>query len=490
MSFDAAVVGSGPNGLAAAVALALAGRRVVVYERGATVGGSARTAEITLPGFRHDLCSAIHPMAAASPFLSLLPLDRHGLRWLRSPAVVAHPFDAAPAVRMVQDPVVTAETLGADRAAYPDIVAPFLAGWTDLARDGLAPLGVPRRPVLMARFGVHAFLPTTVLNATIFRDPRTRAFFAGHAAHSLLPLDRSPSAAVGLMLLLAGHAVGWPFPEGGAQAIPDALAGLLGALGGVVRTGVHVQRLEEVETQGPVVFETGPRTLAAICGDALPAGYRERLARYRYGPGAFKVDWALDGPIPWADPACAQAATVHLGGDEAALVRSERAAWSGEHVDAPFLIVAQPGAFDPTRAPAGRTTAWAYCHVPSGSTVDRTAVIEAQIERFAPGFRDRILARVSTGPAALEAYNPDYVGGDVNGGAADLDQLFTRPVARLDPYSTPNPRIFLGSASTPPGGGVHGMAGWYAARSALGLPLTAPVAEEVAGELKRAGVAT
>lgn len=472
--FDAAVVGSGPNGLAAAIALAQAGRSVVVYEGAATIGGSARTAPLTLPGFRHDVCSSIHPMAAGSPFFATLPLADHGLRWLRSPAVVAHPLPGEPAVLQHRDPVRTAETLGRDARAYPGLVAPFVERWSELSRDGMAPLGLPASPVLLARFGLHAMLPTTVLARAIFRDERTRAFFAGHAAHSVLPLERSPSAAVGLMLLLAGHAVGWPFPQGGAQAIVDALAGVLRAAGGVIRTGVSVTTLDEVETDGPVLFETSPGALADIAGEALPAAFAARLRRFRWGPGAFKVDWALDGPIPWSDPACGEAATVHLGGSLAAIAAGERAAWRGEHSDTPYVLLAQPGRFDPSRAPEGHTTAWAYCHVPAGSTVDRTEVIEATVERHAPGFRDRILARHVLGPRALEAYNPNYVGGDVNGGSAELDQLFTRPVAQVTPYATPNPRLFLCSASTPPGGGVHGMAGWYAAQAALGRPLRPP----------------
>lgn len=472
--FDAAVIGSGPNGLAAAVALAQAGRRVVVYEGAPTLGGSARTLPLTLPGFRHDLCSSIHPMAAGSPFLASLPLRAHGLRWLHSPAVVAHPQDDGPAVLQHRDLLLTAETLGADRRRYPQAIGPFAAAFADLSRDALAPLGLPSRPFLLARFGLHAMLPATTLAHALFRDARTRAFFGGHAAHSVLPLDRSPSAAIGLMLLLAGHAVGWPFPEGGAQAIVDALAAHLATLGGVVRLDTPIRRLEEVETAGPVLFQTSPGALADIAGAALPEGYRRRLRAFRWGPGVFKLDWALSEPIPWRDPACAQAATVHLGGDLAALTESERAPWQGRHAARPFVLLTQPSRFDPTRAPPGRGTAWAYCHVPAGSTVDMTDAIEDEVERQAPGFRDCVLARHRLHTAALEAYNPNHVGGDVNGGAADLDQLFTRPVAALNPYATPNPRLFICSASSPPGGGVHGMAGWFAAQAALGRPMRPP----------------
>ncbi|MCB9781236.1 MAG: NAD(P)/FAD-dependent oxidoreductase [Alphaproteobacteria bacterium] len=476
-AFDAAVVGSGPNGLAAAVALAQAGRKVVVYEASETIGGSARTLPLTLPGFRHDVCSAIHPMAKGSPFLSTLPLAEHGLTWIDPPATVAHPLDGQPAVLQYRELDRTAETLGADRDRYAGIVGPFVAGWSALSRDGMAPVGgIPSRPVLMARFGLHAMVPATTLGRTIFRDERTRAWWGGFAAHSCLPLDRSPSAAIGLMLLLAGHGVGWPFPRGGAQAIPDALASLLRSLGGEIRTGVHITDLEQIETDGPVLFQTSPPAVAEICGDALPERYRRRLQAFRWGPGIFKVDWALSQPIPWADPTVGRAGTVHLGGDLDSLARSERAPWQGRVDERPFVLVCQPGAFDERRAPAGRSTAWGYIHVPNGDRQDHTAIVEAAVERSAPGFRDCILARHVMTATDFAVHNDNYVGGDVNGGANDLDQLFTRPVARLDPYSTPNPRLFLCSASTPPGGGVHGMAGWYAAQSALGRPLRPPEA--------------
>ncbi len=484
-AFDAAVVGSGPNGLAAALALTLAGREVVVYERAAVVGGSARTEPLTLPGFHHDACSSIHPMAAASPFLRSLPLQGRGLRWLHSPAVVAHPLDDAPAAVQYRDLERTAATLGPDGRRWAQGFSTFVEGFDRLLADAMAPPGLARHPLLLGRFGVHALLPATTLARSLFRGPAARALFAGHAAHSVLPLDQVGSSAIGLMLMLAGHVVGWPFPQGGAQALTDAMARLLVELGGTIRTGVHIDHLDACETTGPVLFQTGPRALADICGDALPAGYRRRLRRFRYGPGVFKVDWALAEPIPWRDPAVAEAATVHLGGTMEALAVSERAAWRGEHCERPFVLLTQPGRFDPTRAPVGRSTAWGYCHVPAGSTEDMTDAIEAQVERFAPGFRDCILARHRRDSVALEAHDPNLVGGDVNGGAASLDQLLTRPVAAWDPYATPNPRVFLCSASTPPGGGVHGMAGWFAACSALGHPRRRPDPGAITATLER-----
>lgn len=463
------MVGSGPNGLAAAIVLAAAGRSVVVLEGAAQLGGSARTSPLTLPGFRHDVCSAIHPMALGTPFLPSLPLDRYGLEWIQPPAAVAHPLDdpGAPAALLYRDAARTASELGADGAAWLRTLGYYAERWDELVEDAVGPPGVPKSPLLMARFGAHALLPADRLARSLFREEAARALFAGIAAHSVLPLTRSPSSAVGLMLGAAGHAVGWPMPRGGAQAISDALAAHLRALGGELRLGVTVRRLTEVPTAGPVLFDTSPSALAAIAGDALPARFRDRLGRFRHGPGVCKVDWALDGPIPWRDPRVAQAGTVHLGGGLDALVAAEQAPWSGRHAERPYVLLAQQSLFDPTRAPAGQHTGWAYCHVPSGSTVDRSEAIEAMVESCAPGFRDRILARSVMTAADFQAYNPNYVGGDVNGGAADLDQLLTRPVARWSPYTTPNPRLFLCSASTPPGGGVHGMCGFYAAMAAM-----------------------
>jgi phytoene dehydrogenase-like protein len=463
---DAVIIGAGPNGLAAAVHLAQAGASVVVLEAHAEVGGGTRTAELTLPGFHHDQCSAVHPMAILSPWLRRLPLADHGLRWIRPPASVAHPLDDQPAVLLRRSLDETCGELGGDAAGYRRLIAPFLGDPHGLFADALAPLGIPRHPLVMLRFGLLALRSATGL-ARRFDTARARALFAGCAAHSILPLERSITAGVALMFLIAGHVEDWPIAAGGSHAITRALAGLLAASGGRIETSVRVRSLADLPAARVYLFDTSPAQLAAIAEPVLPRRYLRRLRRYRYGPGAFKLDWALDGAIPWRDPRCLEASTVHLGGTLEQLAAAEAAVWRGEHPERPFVLVCQQSQFDPTRAPPGKHTGYAYCHVPAGSTLDVTDRIEQQIERFAPGFRDRILARRVTTPADLERDNPNYVGGAITGGVADVFQLFARPVARLDPYATPNPRVYLCSASTPPGGGVHGMCGYHAARSAL-----------------------
>jgi phytoene dehydrogenase-like protein len=464
---DAIVVGSGPNGLAAAVALAQAGLGVEVLEAAETPGGGTRSAELTLPGFVHDVCSAIHPLAVASPFLRTLPLAEHGVEWVHSPAALAHPFDDGPAVLLERSPEATAETLGEDGQRYRKLLSP-LAGRADaLLEDLLAPLHLPRHPAALARFGPPAGLPAALLARTSFRGGRARGLFAGLAAHSMLPLTRAPSAGFGLVLGLLAHAVGWPLARGGSQAISDGLVSCLRSLGGEIETDRRVESLAELGDAGIVLLDITPRQFLRLAGARLRESYRQRLERYRYGPGAFKLDWALGGPIPWRAEECARAATVHLGATFEEIVASEREPSRGSVSARPFVLLAQQSLFDPTRAPAGKHTAWAYCHVPNGSTVDMTEQIERQIERFAPGFRDLILARAVHGPAALERRDANYVGGDINGGAADLRQLFARPTALLSPYATPLPGVFLCSSSTPPGGGVHGMCGYHAARLAL-----------------------
>ncbi len=467
MRYDAAVVGSGPNGLAAAIALARAGRSVLLLEAQETLGGGARSSELTLPGFTHDRCSAIHPMAAASPFFSSLPLAEHGLEWIQPDAPCAHPLDAAPAVVMERSLERTAETLDEDGASYRRLLTGFVARWEELAGDAMGPLSLPDHPFLMARFGLKAIRSAAALARSVFRGPRARALFAGVAGHSVLPLEQAPSAAIALMLTLAGHTGGWPFPRGGSQYLSEALASYFRSLGGVIETGVRVSSLQQVPTDGPVLFDVSPRELVRAVGAELPSRYVARLGRYRYGPGVFKIDWALSGPIPWRDTACARAGTVHLGGTLEEIAASERDVWRGEHPERPYVLVAQQSLFDPGRAPAGRHTGWAYCHVPNGSTRDMSEPITAQLERYAPDFRDRILGSHTTNTESLERDNPNCVGGDITGGVADLRQLFFRPVPRLVPYRTPHPRIFLCSASTPPGGGVHGMCGYHAARAAL-----------------------
>jgi phytoene dehydrogenase-like protein len=462
---DAVVVGAGPNGLAAAVYLAQAGASVLVLEASGEPGGGSRSAELTLPGFVHDVCSAVHPLGVLSPYLRSLPLAEHGLTWLRPRASVAHPLDGEPALILRRSLDDTAGELGGDARAYRRLIAPFLADPHGLLADALAPLRIPRHPLLMLRFGLRAIRSAAGL-ARRFDGDRARALLAGCAAHSILPLERAVSGAVGLLFLVAGHVEDWPVAAGGSGAIARALASLLAAHGGRIETGRRVRTLADLPAARVFLFDTSPAQLADIAGPALPARYLRRLRRYRYGPGVFKLDLALDGSIPWRDPRCLEASTVHVGGTFAEIAAGEAAVWRGEHPERPFVMVCQQSEIDPARAPAGKQTGYAYVHVPSGSTADLTDVIERQIERFAPGFRDRILARRATTPAELEVENPNYTGGAITGGVADLKQLFTRPVARLDPYSTPNRRLFLCSASTPPGGGVHGMCGYHAARSA------------------------
>jgi phytoene dehydrogenase-like protein len=465
--FDAVVVGAGPNGLAAAITLARAGASVAVIEAADGIGGGARTAELTLPGFVHDVCSGAHPMGILSPCFREWPLAEHGLEWIRPGASVAHPRDGAPAVMLWRSLERTWRGLGRDGPRYRRLVAPFLRDPHGLLGDLLGPLQLPAHPLLFVRFGALAAWPATWLAKAAFRDEAARALFAGCAAHSILPLSQPMTSALGLIFTLTAHVEDWPVARGGSIAITRALAGYLGSLGGRIETGRRIRAAADLPPARVYLFDTDPRQLAAIAGPALPAGYVRRLRRYRYGPGVFKVDYALDGPIPWSDPSCLEASTVHVGGSLDEIAASERAMWRGEHAERPFLIVVQQSQFDPTRAPPGKHTGYAYCHVPHGSSVDMTDRIEAQLERFAPGFRDRVLARHRLGPAELERDNPNYVGGAITGGAADVTQLFTRPVARLDPYSTPNPRVWLCSASTPPGGGVHGMCGFHAATHAL-----------------------
>jgi len=466
---DAVVVGSGPNGLAAAVALGEAGLRVRVVERSADVGGGARTLPLTLPGFRHDHCSAIHPLAAASPFLRRLPLAAYGLSWIAPPIAVAHPFDDGTAALLSRSFEETGETLeGRDGRAWRALFAPIANGFDDLIDETFGGLvHVPRRPVLLARFGLPALVPAASLARARFRGPRARALLAGLAAHAQLPLERVPSAAFALVLGASAHAVGWPFPGGGAQAIADALAGLVRAQGGAVVTGEEVTSLDALPPARATLLDLTPRQVLRVAGDRLPRRYARALARYRYGPGAFKVDYALDGPIPWRAAECARAGTVHLGGTLEEIATAEAAVWRGEAAARPYVLVAQHTLFDPSRAPVGKHTAWAYCHVPNGFAGDALAALEAQLERFAPGFRERVLARAVRGPAAMESDDPNLVGGDVGGGENTLLQTVFRPVARIVPWSTPVRGLYLCSAATPPGGGVHGMCGYHAARAAL-----------------------
>ncbi|HET9740118.1 MAG TPA: NAD(P)/FAD-dependent oxidoreductase [Solirubrobacteraceae bacterium] len=466
---DAVVVGAGPNGLAAAIALARAGRSVRVLEAEPTVGGGSRSAELTLPGFVHDICSAVHPHPLASPFLRQLPLDRHGLELVHPEIPLAHPLDDGTAVLLERSVAATGASIGGvDGRAYERMMDPLVRDTEKLLPAIFGPLRPSRHPLALVRFGALGLLrPVDGLARARFEGPRGRALLAGLAAHSMLRMDERPSAAVALVLALAAHAVGWPVARGGSQRVADALTDHLRSLGGEVETGRRVESVDELGNPRTVMLDVTPRQVLALAGHRLPAVYRRELSRFRYGPGVFKLDWALDGPIPWRAPECTGAGTVHLGGTLEEIAASEAAVVAGRIPERPYVLMAQQSACDPTRAPAGQHTGWAYCHVPSGSPEDMTERIEAQVERFAPGFRDRVVARSAIGPAALEHYNANYIGGDINGGRQDLRQLFTRPAIRPVPYATPDPRLYICSSSTPPGGGVHGMCGYHAAQAAL-----------------------
>ena len=464
-SRDAIIVGSGPNGLAAAITLARAGRSVTVLEARDHTGGGATSAELTLPGFIHDHCSAVHPLALESAFFSSLPLAEHGLEWVQPPAPLAHPLDDGTAMMLERSLPETAAGLGADADAYSRLFQPLLDDWDYLKSEFLRPIRFPRHPLRMARFGLPGLLPATFLARAVFREPRAKALFAGIAAHSVLPLESPGTSAFGLVLGLAGHHAGWPMPKGGAGAITRALVSYFQSLGGEVVTGHPVKSMADLPDSRAVLFDLTPRQILAIAGEELSSGFCRSLEKYRYGPGVFKLDWALDGPIPWRAQETLRAATVHLGGIMEEVADSERDAWRGRESARPFVLLVQPSLFDPTRAPAGKQTAWAYCHVPNDSHADMTGRIEAQVERFAPGFRDRILARSILTPQRLQQDNANLIGGDIGGGAANLTQLLLRPTRWL--YGTSNPRLFICSSSTPPGGGVHGLCGYYAAQTAL-----------------------
>lgn len=464
---DAVVVGSGPNGLAAAVELARNGRSVAVLEAEDVIGGGTRSGDLTLPGFVHDLGSAIHPLGVASPFFGQLPLGEHGLEWIHPPAPLAHPFDDGPAVVLERSVERTAGALGPDGAAYVRVMRPLVESVGELAPAFVGRPRLPHHPLSLVSTGLRSLRPARGLAEDLFRGEKARGLFAGNAAHSFLPMEERPSALFGFALGVLGHAVGWPFPKGGAQNIADSLSSYLRSLGGEVYTGHRVRSLSDVPETRAVIFDLTPRQLLSIAGEHFSGRYRRALGRYRYGPGVFKVDYALDGPTPWRDEACLRAGTVHLGGTLDDISASEAAVGRGEHPERPFVLLAQQSLFDPTRAPEGKHAVWAYCHVPNGSTQDMTGRIDAQIERHAPGFRDRILARHTMSPADLHRWNANHVGGDINGGAVSLRQLLGRPALRPNPYATPATGLYICSSSTPTMGGVHGMGGYFAARSAL-----------------------
>jgi phytoene dehydrogenase-like protein len=463
---DALIIGAGPNGLSAAVALAQAGLSVTVHEARSSIGGGTRTEELTLPGYQHDVCSAIHPTAVVSPFLRKLPLDRYGLEWISPPVALVHAFEDGRVAQLHPDLDETARGLGEDGDAWAALMDPFVEKRDELFDSILRPVRVPRHPLLMARFGLRA-LRSCASIIRRFRTAEARALFAGCAAHGVVPLEKAGTASFGLILALSAHAANWPVAKGGSAAITDALAALFRDLGGRIETDRPVRNMSDLPPAKAVLFDLTPRQMVAIAGDRFPSRYRRRLERYRYGPGIFKIDWALDGTIPWKNEACLESATVHLGASYEAIAEGERQAWNGVDPERPFILVAQQSLFDSTRAPAGHHTGWAYCHVPHGSTREMTEVIENAVESHAPGFRDRILARHTINAAELEIHNENMIGGDIGGGANSIVQFLTRPAYRYDPYSTPDPRIFICSSATPPGGGVHGMGGWNAAQSVL-----------------------
>jgi phytoene dehydrogenase-like protein len=467
-NYDAIIVGSGPNGLAAAITLAQVGSKVLVLEAKDTIGGGTRTAEVTLPGFRHDICSAVHPLGIASPFFRDLPLTDFGLEWIFPPVALAHPLDDGRAAILTQSIEESAASLGVDGSAYQRLITPLVESWQAILEDSLGPLPLPpKHPITLARFGLLALRSARGLAESSFQGDAVRALIAGLAGHGMLPLEEATTASIALVLGLLAHAVGWPIPKGGSQSISNAMASYLESLGGEIVTNHEVTSLDTLPGSKSVLLDVTPRQMVQICGERLPANYRRQLAKYRYGPGVCKVDYALSGPIPWKAGACTQAGTVHLGGSLDEISASERAVWRAEHSDRPLVLLAQQSLFDDSRAPAGQHTAWAYCHVPHGSHQDVSESITTQIERFAPGFRDLILAKHVYTAAEMQSYNPNYIGGDINGGVQDWRQLFTRPVARWSPYTTPVKGLYICSSSTPPGGGVHGMCGYHAAQSVL-----------------------
>lgn len=465
--YDAIVVGSGPNGLSAAILLQQQGLQVLVLEAKSTIGGGLRSAELTLPGFKHDICSAIHPLAAGSPFFKTLPLHQHGLEYISPDIDAAHPLDDGTAGVLLRSLEETANELGEDRETYLRLIGPLVKNWPALAPDVLGPLHFPKKPLALAQFGLSALQPATLL-AKQFKTEKAKALFAGMAAHSIQPLSNLATSAIAMVLMANGHLGGWVIPKGGSQKIADALASYFISLGGQIQLNTYVKSLNELPSSHAVLFDVTPKQLLQIAGHKFSSLYKWQLERYRYGDGVFKVDWALDAPIPFTAEQCRRAGTVHVGGGIDEIALSEKASYKGYHSPSPYVLLAQQSLFDSSRAPEGKHTAWAYCHVPNGSVKDMTATIEKQIERFAPGFRDTILAKHTFNTEQIHEHNPNYIGGDINGGVIDIGQLFTRPALRWSPYKSSAKGVYICSSSTPPGGGVHGMCGYYAAKRALG----------------------
>lgn len=464
--FDAIVVGSGPNGLAAAILLQQNGLSVLLLEGKPTIGGGLRSAELTLPGYIHDICSAVHPLAVASPFFSQLPLHKYGLQYMQPTIPVAHPFDNGSAAIISGSVKHSAELLGMDGKAYQKLMSPVVEDWPAIAPDVLGPLHYPKHPLAMARFGLNAITPASYL-VKRFKTDKARALFGGMAAHSIQPLTNLATSAIGLVLMALAHLQGWPIPKGGSNQIANALSLYFESIGGTIETNVYVSSLKQLPSTHAVLLDVTPKQLLQIAGHRFSSLYKWQLERYRYGMGVFKIDWALDSPIPFKANECRQAGTIHIGNNFEEIAANEQLTARGGYPKKPFVILSQPSLFDASRAPAGKHTAWAYCHVPNGSQKDMTEAIENQVERFAPGFKETILARHVMNTAQLEAYNPNYIGGDINGGVIDIGQLFTRPVVRWSPYKTSAKGIYICSSSTPPGGGVHGMCGYHAAKKAL-----------------------
>jgi phytoene dehydrogenase-like protein len=464
--YDAVIIGSGPNGLAAGILLQQRGLSVLILEAKPTLGGGLRTAELTLPGFKHDICSAVHPLAAGSPFFKTLPLHNHGLEYLYPEVDAAHPFDNGTAAIVKHSIDETARLLGSDAQTYLDLFKPLVKSWPALAPDVLGPLHFPKEPLAMARFGLNALQPATLL-AKRFKTMEAKGLFAGMAAHAIQPLSNIATSAIALVLMANAHLGGWPIPKGGSQQIANALASYFLSLGGKIQTDFYVTSLQQLPSAHAVLFDMTPKQLLQIAGHKFSPVYKWQLERYRYGDGVFKIDWALDAPIPFTANDCRKAGTVHIGGTLEEIVASEKAPANGQHSNKPYILLAQQSLLDTSRAPEGKHTAWAYCHVPNGSIKDMTAIIENQVERFAPGFKETILAKHTFNTAQMQEHNPNYIGGDINGGVIDIGQLFTRPALRWSPYKTSVKGLYICSSSTPPGGGVHGMCGFYAAKRAL-----------------------